>query len=236
MFERFRSGGEDRLRRRTLARWRARLDVARRVEEVLALDPAEVGQKIDRTAPRSLPGNPEFVKSGWTEHMLLRYFLAMDVAAGKKVLDSCCGLGWGTHLVASVAGSVTGIDIDPPSIAFCRSQWRDENADFVEGSVLDLPFSDESFDVVLCMEAIEHFRPEDGRRYLEELRRVCRPGGALVGSSAFPASETAARELCAQNPHHLHIYTAEEMRRLLGEVFSGPTRLTTHYFAAKKPG
>jgi 2-polyprenyl-3-methyl-5-hydroxy-6-metoxy-1,4-benzoquinol methylase len=226
---------EARLKRRTLARWLARPDVSARVERVLGLDPAALGLRAGAGDPRGLPGNPEFRASGWTDHMLLRYLLAMDRAAGKSVLDTCCGLGWGTHIVAGVAASVTAVDLDEGALAFCRDTWKDANVTFLQGSVLELPFEADRFDVVLCMEAIEHFSVADGRRYLEELRRVCRPGGVLFGSSAFPETRAAADALCAQNEHHLHIYTRGEMRALLSEVFSRPIRLTKHYFAAQKP-
>ncbi len=225
---------EGRLLERAHARWRAEPTVARRIERVLALDPTAIGVDAGEGDERGLPGNADFLASGWTQHMLLRYFLAMDQAAGKRVLDTCCGLGWGAHLVATVAAELVGVDLDGEAVRFCRDTWGDDNARYVEGSVLALPFEDESFDVVLSMEAIEHFTVSDGRRYVAELHRVCRSGGVLLGSSTFPDTREAADALCAQNEHHLHIYTRAEMRRLLTEVFSPPHRLTLHYFAAKK--
>ena len=230
-----RQAKEARLKRRTLDRWRADPQMSSRVERVLSLDPSELGLSAGVADPRSLPGNPEFQRSGWYEHMLLRYFLAMEAARGRRVLDSCCGLGWGSHLIASVASEVVGIDLDPEAVEFCQRTWGDENASYVTGSVLELPFANDEFDVVLCMEAIEHFSRSDGRRYLQELFRVCRPGGRIFGSSGFTENRQQAEELCAKNEHHLFIYTLAEMERLLGELFSAPTRLTHHYFAATKP-
>ncbi|HZO13273.1 MAG TPA: class I SAM-dependent methyltransferase [Polyangiaceae bacterium] len=228
----WRSQTEQRLKKRVLARWRVHEEVAARVDHVLKLHvdfPAGAGD------PRGLPGNPEFAASGWTDHMLLRYCLAMDHAVGKSVLDTCCGLGWGSYLVGAVARSVVGIDLDEGAVAFCRETWREDNLEFLPGSVLELPFPANEFDVVLCMEALEHFTVEDGRRYLTELHRVCRPGGILLGSSAFPENKTDADALCALNEHHLHIYTRDEMHTLLSAIFSPPLRLTRHYFAARKP-
>lgn len=225
---------EPRLLRETHARWRAEPAIAARVERVLDLDPKTVGLDAGADDERGLPGNAEFMKSGWTDHMLLRYFLAMDRAKGRRVLDTCCGLGWGAHLVAGVARELVGIDLDADAVRFSAETWGDDNTTYLEGSVLDLPFEADSFDVVLCMEAIEHFSVADGRRYLEELHRVCRPGGVLLGSSTFPDTRERASALCAQNEHHLYIYTRREIRRLLTDVFSRPERLTLHYFAAVK--
>jgi 2-polyprenyl-3-methyl-5-hydroxy-6-metoxy-1,4-benzoquinol methylase len=223
------------LKWRTLRRWLADPEVRRRVDRVLDFDPTREGQSVTVGDPRSVPGYPEFRRSGWTDHMLLRYLLALGYARDREVLDSCCGLGWGSFLVGSHAARVVGIDLDQASIEICRRQWQDPRTEYVTGSVLDLPFADRSFDVVLCMEAIEHFSVPDGERYLAELGRVCRPGGWLVGSSAFPETRAAADRLRAQNPHHLHVYSRHEMAALLGKRFQRTALLTPHYFAARLP-
>jgi len=227
---------ENALLRRTNARWLATPEIGKRAAEVLSFDPSAAGLNATVADPRSVPGAPEFRSSGWSEHMLCRYFLSLEDARGRTVLDSCCGLGWGSHLVSGVATRVVGVDLDAPSVAFCRDHWRDANAAHVIGSVLDLPFADESFDVVLCMEAIEHFTVDGARRYLGELGRVTRPGGALWGSSAFPDDRGDADRLCARNPHHLHVFTRGEMKAFVPSVFGTLDLLTPHYFRAHKPG
>lgn len=204
-----------------------------RIEAVLQLRPEDLGLSAGEDDERGLPGDRQFMESGWYRHMLCRYLLALEWASGKRVLDSCSGLGWGGFLVAGKARQVVGVDRDVEAVGFCRRRWTEENMEFVEGSVLALPFENESFDVVMCMEAIEHFSVEDGERYLAELRRVCRPGGVLVGSSAFPRNRGAADELCSKNEYHLHVYTRAEMRSVL-HAFGTLLRLTPHYFAAEK--
>jgi len=231
---RLRELSEKRLKRRTLGRWLARPELRARVEQVLSLEPDALGVRGGALDPRALPGNPEFKKAGWTEHMLLRYCLAMEHAQGKEVLDTCCGFGWGAYLVSAVAARVIAVDFDDGALEFCRRQWAAANASFIKASVLELPFEAARFDVVMCMEAIEHFTPSDGRRYLGELSRVCKPGGVLLGSSAFPETRREADALCQTNEHHLYIYTRAELRSLLGEHFFRPFRLTAHYFGAIK--
>ena len=226
-------GCEQRLMRSRTARWMVHPEVAARVEAELALTAEDAGTTVERTDPRSLPGHAPFRQSGWTDHMLLRYFLALEHSEGRTILDSCCGLGWGSHLVASVADRVVGIDLDPGAVRFCTERWAGPGVSYVVGSVLELPFADASFDVVLCMEAIEHFDAAGGRRYLGELARVLRPGGVVVGSSSFPERADEAERLCSGNPHHLHVYTRRAMRSLLREVFAPPTLLTRHYFVAR---
>ena len=225
-------GTEELWRRVVLRQCRAKRRIAARIADVMNLAPGDVEQAVTAIDPRSIPGNPRFVASGWSEHMLLRYLLALENCAGARVLDSCCGLGWGSHLVASAPAEVTGVDWDEQSVGFCRRRWGSDRVSFQRANVLELPFADESFDVVLCMDAIEHFSLADGERYVGELRRVCRRGGQLFGSSAFPETRWGATRLCRTNPQHQYVYTREEMWRLLRGSFGRPGWVTRHYFQA----
>lgn len=225
---------EELLRRRLLRRFRAHPGVSPRISEVMALETKDIGQDVSATDPRSMPSNPDFVASGWAEHMLLRYLIALEHCSRTRVLDTCCGLGWGSYLVASLSAHVTGVDLDEASVGFCSRRWGGENLDFRQANVLDLPFEDGSFDVVLSMDAVEHFSLDDGARYMAELSRVCRRGGRLFGSSAFPETRWGATRLCQTNPHHLYVYAREEMLELLRSSFGTPLLVTRHYFQALK--
>lgn len=220
--------------RTALARYKADEAVGPALRAALDLIPDHTGQRGSVFDPRSVPGHPSFVRSGWSKHMLYRYVQALERARGGAVLDTCSGLGWGANIVASVARSVDAVDLDEASVEFSSGQWQRENLRFREGNVLALPFADASYDVVLCMESIEHFTKEDGRKYLRELARVCKPGGAIFGSSAFPETRRGATRLCAKNPHHLHIYTRSELIELLEELGWKIDSVTRHYFSAQR--
>jgi SAM-dependent methyltransferase len=82
---------------------------------------------------------------------------------------------------------VTGVDT-----AFERTDDK-ANARLrrVEGTATELPFADASYDVVLCLEMMEHLQPADREPALREMLRVLRPGGRLVVT--FPSGATATR-------------------------------------------
>lgn len=89
--------------------------------------------------------------------------------SGTRVLDAGCGEGvlvdeFGTRL------RMEGID---PNYSSDRVR---------SGSLTALPCEDESFDRALCLDVLEHLSFEDQPRALAELRRVLRPGGALLVS------------------------------------------------------
>lgn len=98
----------------------------------------------------------------------------LDKFGGQSLLDAGCGEG---HVLRylNVPARYEGVDLNPACVEFCREQHPDRT--FGVQSVYELDFSDQSFDVVLCMEVLEHLqRPSDA---LRELARVARLGVVL---------------------------------------------------------
>ncbi|MGE3507848.1 MAG: class I SAM-dependent methyltransferase [Vicinamibacterales bacterium] len=94
---------------------------------------------------------------------------------GKDVLDAGAGTGWFSRGLTQWGGHVTSLDVGTELMHQVR---RKANSHRVVGSVLDLPFPDASFDLVLCTEVIEH--TTDPRQAVAELSRIVRPSGILV--------------------------------------------------------
>jgi 2-polyprenyl-3-methyl-5-hydroxy-6-metoxy-1,4-benzoquinol methylase len=143
------------------------------------------------------------------EH-LVRYALAAHVAKGKRVLDAGCGVGWGGALLRRAgAASVAGVDIAFDAIGYARTKAA--GVDFVVADLGRIPFSDGSFEVITCFEAIEHVERQD--EVLDELARVLEPGGLLLVSSPNP------RVYPPGNPFHVHELTPEELQSKLASRF-----------------
>jgi 2-polyprenyl-3-methyl-5-hydroxy-6-metoxy-1,4-benzoquinol methylase len=184
----------------------------------------------------ALPGYREFIKNGWAHVMLLRYALAMSYCEHRRVLDSCSGLGWGAYLIDSVCNDLTCIDIDAESVETAMRIWPYERTTVIVGSVLEMPFAGNTFDVVTAMESIEHFSMHEMEKYLNEITRVLRPGGWIVGSSYFPKSRKEAEEIVKKNPHHSHICTEDEMKAHLAGRGYGRIRIYSNrlFFTAQR--
>src|SRR3972149_5236107 len=98
---------------------------------------------------------------------------------GKKFLEVGCGLGYFSEKAASLGAIVTGIDIGGKLVE--KSKQRIPSGKFLVASASKLPFKDESFDIVLCTEVIEHV--DDQSQAIEEMFRVIKEGGILVITS-----------------------------------------------------
>jgi SAM-dependent methyltransferase len=169
---------------------------------------------LEFTGERFVPGIAgEIAHEHWH-----RYAFARRYVAGKRVLDVACGEGYGTALLAGVAGAVTGIDIDAGAVAHARKTYAAlPNLRFAEGSAARLPLPDASVDVVVSFETIEHLPRADQPRMLAEIARVLAADGVLVMSAPNPVEYSTARNY--RNPFHLHEPDRAELAALLGGAF-----------------
>lgn len=104
-----------------------------------------------------------------------------------RILDWGCGAGRVTRYMLSETGCrVTGADIDPDNIAWCRQAYPDGRFEQVP---LRPPtvFEDGAFDLVVGLSVLTHLREDDQWLWLDELRRVVRPGGLAFLSVQGPA-------------------------------------------------
>ncbi len=87
----------------------------------------------------------------------------------ERVLDAGCGEGETIERLGSLLPHpVTGVDLNPDSVRFAASRLPEDRFDTAD--LLALPFDDDSFDLVLCLEVLEHI--PDPRPALAELSRV----------------------------------------------------------------
>ena len=103
---------------------------------------------------------------------------ALDGAEPARVLDVACGAGGTTRWLRDhlPAARLTATNLSQEQIEATRRRVADADVRWMDGARLEFP--DATFDWVVCVEAAFHF---DTRvRFLEEARRVLRPGGLLL--------------------------------------------------------
>lgn len=124
------------------------------------------------------------------ERLSLELLDLAAVAPGMRLLDTGCGFG-GTLACLDEARQpldLLGLNIDPRQLARAAGLARPRPGNtiaFVAGDACALPFADASFDRVMAVECVFHFPSRAA--FLAEVRRVLRPGGALVLSDFVPA-------------------------------------------------
>ncbi|MBI2641758.1 class I SAM-dependent methyltransferase [Candidatus Roizmanbacteria bacterium] len=92
-----------------------------------------------------------------------------------RLLDVGCGTGLLAKKLAKF-GKVSGVDIHEEAIKYARIR----NVDVKKASITKLPFLNNSFDVVVCIDVLNHRWVKNERRALLELYRVLKPSGFLI--------------------------------------------------------
>jgi SAM-dependent methyltransferase len=144
-----------------------------------------------------------------------RYAVACELARDRDVLDIASGEGFGSSLLALVARSVTGVDIDEASIRHAAARYPAMNLAFRPGSATAIPIADASVDLVVSFETLEHLG--EHREMMAEFVRVLRANGRLVISSPNKRVYSDARGYT--NEYHVRELYFDEFRDLLQEFF-----------------
>lgn len=170
---------------------------------------------------------------------MVRYHLAANyIRDGDTVLDSACGMGYGSRLLAwqSGAARVIGIDLDQAAVLYATANFAqgERRISFQAADILRLDFlPDDSIDLFVSFETLEHVPHPD--RLIAEAKRILRPGGRFIVSVP---NQWVNEEGIDPNPYHLHVYDwkrlTEEIRSnfLLEAAYAqtagGGMKLTTH--------
>jgi len=149
----------------------------------------------------------------------------LDTAVGpgsRRILDAGCGTGFTMSWLRRLGDDtkVYGLDLSPDALGYCRH--RGEKL-LVRGSVRDLPFPAQTFDLILTLEVLDWFSPEQAAQPFAELVRVLKDGGwLLVRLPAFQFLHSAHDEAILT----AHRYTAGELTQCLVRQGLLPVRVT----------
>lgn len=117
------------------------------------------------------------IQSKW--HHLKFARIRAHLCSPLRHLDVACGPGTFIGTLDEGIDS-TGVDIAAEQIDFARTTYGSAQKHFERIDAGKLPFPDNSFDAVTCIELVEHLEYDDGLQLAAEIRRVLRPGGILV--------------------------------------------------------
>ncbi len=176
------------------------------VDDPVAPIQAEPDEAVERFDPAIM--DEQLIES---EH-LARYRWAAKLAARRRILDAGCGTGYGLAILIE-AGALEGVGVDVSAEAIEAAALRvPGNVTLELGDLNEIAQPDESFDLIVCFEVLEHLETPD--RALDEFHRLLKPEGVLLVSSPNRHVYTKG------NPHHVHEYVPDELEAALGQRFA----------------
>jgi ubiquinone/menaquinone biosynthesis C-methylase UbiE len=132
---------------------------------------------------------------------------------GLQVLDAGCGTGYLLEYLQrhySLAGAPIGVDISPHALKFCRQRGASVLA---QASAVQLPFPAACFDLVLCLDTLQHLSPAGADRLaIAEFARVLRAGGVLYLRTN---SALGHASLHGVDPHRYRRYRLTTVTKML---------------------
>lgn len=145
-----------------------------------------------------------------------RYSFACQYCTGRDVLEIGCGARNRAKLLSGTAKNVFAVDNSFQALQFSRKKYPAGNVFFVACDAGQLPFKNNSFGAVVCLEVMEHVgKPEFLRG---EAKRVLARSGIAVFST--PNKEIVSCSETPLNPHHLKEFSLPEFMHFFSGHFS----------------
>jgi SAM-dependent methyltransferase len=111
-----------------------------------------------------------------TYQYLLKHF-----KAPVKVLEAGCGIGRWVIPLSQKGYNVTGIEIKEEAINIIRQNYLSERLTLVVGDIFNMPFPDNTFDIVISLGVLEHFESKTNLEMaIKEHRRVLKEDGVFI--------------------------------------------------------
>lgn len=181
-------------------------------------------------------GSIEGYRSSERELLRAADLLRLLPEQGSVALDIGARDGYFSRLLADRFEQVVALDLTKPTIEHPRIKC-------VAGDVTCLEFSDDSFDLVLCAEVLEHIPSEHLVAACQELARVTR-GHCLVGvpyRQDLRVAQTTCKHCGAENPPYGHVnrFDEDRLHQLFGmlsveeQSYVGQTRENTNSVSAR---
>jgi SAM-dependent methyltransferase len=118
----------------------------------------------------------ERVASKSKRHMM-KYMKFLQKGSTLKMLDVGCGEGYYVRDAMNEGINAYGIDISTHAIENALAEVKDR---ITFGSITEIPFADEEFDIMTAFDVIEHIDPKYTSNMVEEIRRVLKPDGIII--------------------------------------------------------
>ncbi len=175
----------------------------------------------------------------WSGHNHASYLhtLTDQLPPNAFILDVGAGRGHVAYHLGKSGFKVIGLEYVADIVKKNNLEVKDRKLDgkvgFVEGSVLDIPLADNSFDAVTDIATLHHLRQSDWELYAREISRVLKPDGYLflmelsrenITYKSWNPKENSTGDFMFENIVPYHFFTPDEIKNL----FPNFTILSSH--------
>jgi SAM-dependent methyltransferase len=133
----------------------------------------------------------------------------------RVTLDYGCGSGYGTLLLSKHFGKVTGIDVSPIAIDYCKNNYSASNLDFKLLDPTIQPFANKSFHHIFSFQVFEHVPLELTNKYFQNIWNMLKQDGVAIVTT--PNAYNYHHQFSG-NQFHVKEYTKLELESLLIKV------------------
>ncbi|MCK4849767.1 MAG: methyltransferase domain-containing protein [Phycisphaerae bacterium] len=177
--------------------------------------------------------NIEGTRGTWIENRRKIDYVLWRIQKHLKGALTACDIGVGDGYLLTrlnAAGlRVTGIDISSYSVNYLRDDFRRKGLDIrlIEGDISNIKLEENQFDIVTCLDVLEHIPGHNLRLAIETLTQCIVNGGLLIGTLPFREDLSKKMVMCPKCRHkfhsigHFHSFqTSEEITKLLEPEFT----------------
>lgn len=153
---------------------------------------------------------------------ILGSYISRHIWNEKKLKILNVGVATGaTTTMLQRFGDVTSIEYEQECIDFVKDKV---NFEIIHGSILELPFRDNEFDLVCAFDVIEHVA--DDRLAIKEMARVCKPGGSVMVTVPALMSLWSGHD---DINHHFRRYTKAELLNAFEVASNGSVKFSSYF-------
>lgn len=120
---------------------------------------------------------------------LYQYVSSSTDLKGKKVLEVGCGRGAGAFFLAKTFSpeEIKGVDLSSENITVANKLYQHHNLSYLQGDSENLPFADNSFDVIINVESSHCYGSMT--KFMQEVARVLKPNGIFSWADLRPIGD-----------------------------------------------
>lgn len=174
-----------------------------------------ISKSGERIIPEKFESKEEYLI--YLRHLFAYEFAKHKIPKNSFVLEVGCGEGYGTDLLSQNAVKIIGLDMDKNTIAHAQKKYGSENCVFTVHDGIKIPYENDTFDVVISFQVIEHV--QDDINYISEIYRVLKRNGIFILTTPNKTYRLKPDQK-PWNRFHIREYYPHELENVLKSKFS----------------